>query len=213
MYQDYKDLLSAFHAHGVRYLIVGGYAAIFHAQPRFTRDLDFFIKADPANAQATCAALTEFGAALGRGGSTIKRYRLDPKKPRQLTFAEAQTPDATPIDYSDIPAPGMSSFLTQKTPGRRSTRTIVRNMIVRVGENAENLARTLIFCERTPAAITFERGLFPMEKESIISRKPPLPTVPPRTEPPVRTMPMEKARKLIRKTASEHAGLFRRLAK
>jgi hypothetical protein len=33
MYQDYKDLLSAFHAHGVRYLIVGGYAVIFHAQP------------------------------------------------------------------------------------------------------------------------------------------------------------------------------------
>src|SRR6185369_16212282 len=24
MYQDYKDLLSAFHAHGVKYLIVGG---------------------------------------------------------------------------------------------------------------------------------------------------------------------------------------------
>ena len=57
MYQDYKDLLSAFHAHGVRYLIVGGYAVIFHAQPRFTKDIDVFIKADPANAQATYAAL------------------------------------------------------------------------------------------------------------------------------------------------------------
>ena len=64
MYQDYKDLLSAFHAHGVRYLIVGGYAVIFHAQPRFTKDLDFFIKADPANAQATYAALAEFGVPL-----------------------------------------------------------------------------------------------------------------------------------------------------
>jgi hypothetical protein len=64
MYQDYKDLLSAFHAHGVRYLIVGGYAVIFHAQPRFTRDIDLFIKADAANAQAVYAALAEFGAAL-----------------------------------------------------------------------------------------------------------------------------------------------------
>ena len=64
MYQDYKDLLSAFNAHGVKYLIVGGYAVIFHAQPRFTRDLDFFIKADPTNAQATHAALAEFGVAL-----------------------------------------------------------------------------------------------------------------------------------------------------
>ena len=64
MYQDYKDLLSAFHAHGVKYLIVGGYAVIFHAQPRFTKDMDFFIQADPANAQATYVALAEFGAAL-----------------------------------------------------------------------------------------------------------------------------------------------------
>jgi hypothetical protein len=64
MYQDYKDLLSAFHAHGVKYLIVGGYAVIFHAQPRFTKDIDLFIKADPANAQAIYAALANFGASL-----------------------------------------------------------------------------------------------------------------------------------------------------
>jgi len=64
MYQDYKDLLSAFHAHGVKYLIVGGYAVIFHTQPRFTKDIDVFIKADAANAQATYVALAEFGAPL-----------------------------------------------------------------------------------------------------------------------------------------------------
>jgi hypothetical protein len=64
MYQDYKDLLSAFNAHGVRYLIVGAYAVIFHAQPRFTKDIDLFIQADPTNAQATYAALASFGAPL-----------------------------------------------------------------------------------------------------------------------------------------------------
>lgn len=51
-----------------------------------------------------------------------------------------------------------------------------------------------------------------MEKETI-SRTPTPPTVSPRTETPVRTMPLEKAKKLIRKTSAEHAGLFRRLAK
>lgn len=56
--------MSAFHAHGVKYLIVGGYAVIFHAQPRFTKDIDLFIRADPTNAQATYAALAEFGASL-----------------------------------------------------------------------------------------------------------------------------------------------------
>jgi hypothetical protein len=59
MYQDFKDLLSAFHAHGVKYLIVGGYAVIFHAQPRSTKDIDLLIKADPENARATYAALKE----------------------------------------------------------------------------------------------------------------------------------------------------------
>ena len=64
MYQDYKDLLSAFNAHGVRYLIVGAYAVIFHAQPRFTKDIDLFIQADPSNAQAAYDALASFGAPL-----------------------------------------------------------------------------------------------------------------------------------------------------
>src|SRR5437868_5703009 len=64
MYQDHKDLLSAFHAHGVKYLIVGGYAVIFHAQPRFTKDIDLLVKADPANARSIYAAIAEFGAPL-----------------------------------------------------------------------------------------------------------------------------------------------------
>jgi len=37
---------------------------IYHSQPRFTKDIDLFIKADPANAQATYAALAAFGAPL-----------------------------------------------------------------------------------------------------------------------------------------------------
>src|SRR5438552_14843329 len=40
----------------------------------------------------------------------MKRYRLDPKKPRQLTPAEARRLDATPIDYSDIPPLGEEFF-------------------------------------------------------------------------------------------------------
>ena len=30
MYQDFKDLLSAFHGHSVKYLIVGGFADDFY---------------------------------------------------------------------------------------------------------------------------------------------------------------------------------------
>ena len=46
MFQDFKDLLSVFNAHSVKYLIVGGYAVSFHAQPRATKDINLFIKAD-----------------------------------------------------------------------------------------------------------------------------------------------------------------------
>ena len=44
----------------------------------------------------------------------MKRYRLDPKKPRQLTPAEARGLDATPIDYADIPPLG-DEFFTKAT--------------------------------------------------------------------------------------------------
>jgi hypothetical protein len=64
MHKDFRDLLSAFHVHGVKYLIVGGYAVSFHSQPRATKDIDLFIKADPTNAQAVYAALVTFGAPL-----------------------------------------------------------------------------------------------------------------------------------------------------
>jgi hypothetical protein len=64
MFPDFRELLASFHAHGVKYLIVGGYAVSFHAQPRATKGLDVWIKADPANAEATYAALVSFGAPL-----------------------------------------------------------------------------------------------------------------------------------------------------
>ena len=44
----------------------------------------------------------------------MKSYRLDPKKPRQLTPAETRRLDAGPIDYSDIPPLG-DEFFTKAT--------------------------------------------------------------------------------------------------
>ncbi len=40
MERDFKELLSILNEDGVRYLIVGGYAVIKHAEPRYTKDLD-----------------------------------------------------------------------------------------------------------------------------------------------------------------------------
>ena len=64
MYPDFKEFLSIFNAHRVKYLIVGGYAVSFHAQPRATKDLDLLIKPNAENAKAVYAALAKFGAPL-----------------------------------------------------------------------------------------------------------------------------------------------------
>jgi hypothetical protein len=37
---DLKELLRAFNDHGVKYLVVGGYAFGVYAEPRATKDLD-----------------------------------------------------------------------------------------------------------------------------------------------------------------------------
>jgi hypothetical protein len=81
MYQDFKELLSLFNEHKVKYLVVGGYAVSFHAQPRATKDLDILIKADGANAAAVYAALAKFGAPLEglKSGDFIEKgvfYRM-----------------------------------------------------------------------------------------------------------------------------------------
>jgi hypothetical protein len=59
---DFKDLLRSFNAAGVRYLIVGGYAVMVHAEPRYTKDLDLWIEPTVSNAALMIAALADFGA-------------------------------------------------------------------------------------------------------------------------------------------------------
>jgi uncharacterized protein (DUF4415 family) len=44
----------------------------------------------------------------------MKRYQLDPNKPRQLTPAESRRLHATPLDYSDIPPLGDEFFTKAK---------------------------------------------------------------------------------------------------
>lgn len=61
---DFKEFLKLLNAHGVKYLLVGGYAVAFHGYPRATADLDVWIARHPANAQRLVDALVEFGFSL-----------------------------------------------------------------------------------------------------------------------------------------------------
>ena len=60
--RDFEDILELFERHRVRYLIVGGLAFIFHAKPRYTKDIDLWLDSDPDNIRLVNRALTEFGS-------------------------------------------------------------------------------------------------------------------------------------------------------
>jgi len=64
MNSDFRDLLRLFDRHEVRYLIVGGYAAMHYSQPRFTKDLDLWLEPSPENASRVMLAFHEFGMPL-----------------------------------------------------------------------------------------------------------------------------------------------------
>ena len=59
--QDFRDLLELFNSNKVEYIIVGGYALAFHGAPRYTGDIDIYVKPDVRNAEQIMSALDEFG--------------------------------------------------------------------------------------------------------------------------------------------------------
>ncbi len=64
MNPDFKELLLAFNAHNVEYLIVGAHALAAHGHVRATKDLDLWVQPDTSNAQKVIQALSDFGAPL-----------------------------------------------------------------------------------------------------------------------------------------------------
>jgi hypothetical protein len=62
--EDYKDILLAFGAANVEFLLVGAYAMAVHGYPRTTMDIDLWVMPSPENADAVLTALRRFGAPL-----------------------------------------------------------------------------------------------------------------------------------------------------
>ena len=59
--KDFKEFIALLNKNSVRYLIVGGYAFSFHAEPRYTKDIDFFVEGSEENAEKLLNALAGFG--------------------------------------------------------------------------------------------------------------------------------------------------------
>ncbi len=60
--KDFKEFLSLLHAHGVEYLLIGGYAVGYLGYPRAT--IDIWIARHPDNAERMVSVLQEFGFGL-----------------------------------------------------------------------------------------------------------------------------------------------------
>ena len=88
MLKDQTDLLRAFNAHKVEYLVIGGHAVGEHAEPRATKDLDLFIRSNKPNSEAVFRALAEYGAPLA--GLTPEDFNDKPDSVFQIGVEPAR---------------------------------------------------------------------------------------------------------------------------
>jgi len=78
---DLREFIALLNSHSVEYLIVGGHAVAFHGHPRFTGDIDFFVRATAANVEQLLAVLHAFG--FGELGISVEDL-LEPGRVVQL---------------------------------------------------------------------------------------------------------------------------------
>lgn len=61
MFNYLQNVFASFHSHDVRYVVIGGIAAVLHGVPRATFDLDILIEATAPNAERLLQALRQAG--------------------------------------------------------------------------------------------------------------------------------------------------------
>jgi hypothetical protein len=59
--KDFKEFIELLNKNKVQYLIIGGFAFSFYAEPRFTKDIDILIGQTKENAKKLVACIKDFG--------------------------------------------------------------------------------------------------------------------------------------------------------
>ncbi|MGF1657493.1 MAG: nucleotidyl transferase AbiEii/AbiGii toxin family protein [Verrucomicrobiales bacterium] len=130
---DFRDFIALLTKHKVRFLVVGGYAVALHGFPRYTGDIDFFVKTSPENAQALTATFTDFG--FSELGVTVQDFLREdfvieigrePRKIQVLTgidgvsFEECDmAKDTVELDGVEIPYISREHLLRNKAASGR----------------------------------------------------------------------------------------------
>jgi hypothetical protein len=117
MLKDHRDIIAALNARGAKYLVVGGHAVSIHAEPRGTKDLDLFIKADEENSKAVFAALAQYGAPLA--GMTPADFNDKPTTVFQMGVPPARVDILQAIagvSFEEAWNSRVEGFLDRETP-------------------------------------------------------------------------------------------------
>ena len=101
--RDFRDLLSAFNADGVEFLVVGAHALAAQGHVRATKDLDIWVRPDPGNAGRVLKALRAFKAPLH--DLTTADF-VNPELIFQIGVPPVRIAILTSIDGSGSPRPG-----------------------------------------------------------------------------------------------------------
>ena len=62
--RDFEEMFSALSDAGAEFLVVDAHAVMFYSEPRYTKDLDIWVRPTRQNAERVHAALAAFGAPL-----------------------------------------------------------------------------------------------------------------------------------------------------
>jgi predicted nucleotidyltransferase len=61
LYEDFREFIMALNKNAVRYLVVGGYAVVYHGYNRTTGDLDIWVEQTEENYKKLVRAFLDFG--------------------------------------------------------------------------------------------------------------------------------------------------------
>ena len=144
IYRDFKELFESFNAAKVEYVIVGGYALAHHGAPRYTRDIDLYVRPTKENSERIMAALDVFGfrpeelsAKDFQREGTFTQIGYPPVRVDLITSIAGVTweqADAGKVtgDYGGEPVPfiGREEFIaSKKAAGRRQDLADIERLV------------------------------------------------------------------------------------
>lgn len=61
---DFKEMFAALSDAKAEYIVIGAHAVMFYAAPRYTKDIDIWVRPTPGNADKVYQAIKTFGAPM-----------------------------------------------------------------------------------------------------------------------------------------------------